>query len=162
MIQVKESGGGIRKLTLGWAESPRSRPEGVKPMTRDEGAVHVAGTAVVDDDPDVLDSMRCLFEAAGEEVRTYSSAAAFLADEAARPDCIILDQHMPRMTGLELAARLREAGVGVPMLLVTGSFSAAVAARAAALGIEAVLEKPPAAEALLRFAASHRRCGFVC
>ncbi len=132
-------------------------PVGVKQMTRDYGTVPRAGTAIVDDDPDVLDSMKFLLKAAGYEVHAYPTAASFLADEAARPDCLIVDQHMPRMTGLELAAHLREEGIGIPMLLVTGSPSPATAARAASLGIEAVLGKPAAAEALLNFVATHRR-----
>jgi FixJ family two-component response regulator len=126
-------------------------------MTHDYETAPRARTAVVDDDPAVLDSMKFLLKAAGYEVHAYPTAASFLADAAARPDCLIVDQHMPRMTGLELAAHLREEGIGIPMLLVTGSPSPAIAARAASLGIEAVLDKPAAAEALLGFAASHRR-----
>jgi two-component system, LuxR family, response regulator FixJ len=126
-------------------------------MTRDYETVPRARTAVVDDDPDVLDSMKFLLKAAGYDVHAYPTADSFLADEAARPDCLIVDQHMPRMTGLELAAHLREAGAGIPMLLVTGSPSPAIVARAASLGITAVLGKPAEPEALLNFVAAHRR-----
>lgn len=126
-------------------------------MTSDYETVPRAGTAVVDDDPAVLDSMKFLLKAAGYEVHAYPTADQFLADEAGRPDCLIVDQHMPRMTGLELAAQLREEGAEIPMLLVTGSLSPAIAARAASLGIEAVLGKPAEPEALLNFVATHRR-----
>jgi two-component system response regulator FixJ len=110
-------------------------------------------TAVIDDDPAVLDSLCFLLEIAGHRTRGYASAAAFLADGDARPACIILDQHMPHMTGLELLARLRAAGVATRVMLVTGSSTPAIRARAAALGVVKVLEKPPDEAELLAFAA---------
>jgi two-component system, LuxR family, response regulator FixJ len=111
--------------------------------------------AVVDDDPAVLDSMKFLLEVAGHRVAIYASAAAFLEDCATRPACLILDQHMPQMTGLELAARLRINGTCIPVLLITGSPSPAIVARAAQLGIEKVLEKPPIEDDLLNFVDAH-------
>ena len=45
--------------------------------------------------------------------------------------CLILDHHMPEMTGLELAERMRADGTGIPILLITGSPSPAIVARAA-------------------------------
>ena len=71
----------------------------------------------------------------------YSSAVDYLMNEAWKPDCLILDHHMPQMTGLELAARLREAGDKVSILLITGSLSPLIVARAAQLGVERVVEK---------------------
>jgi two-component system response regulator FixJ len=99
--------------------------------------------AVVDDDPAVLDSFKFIFEVVGHEVDIYASALAFLEDGGARSVCMILDQHMPQMTGLELAARLRREGSKIPILLITGAPSTTIVARANALGIEKVLEKPP-------------------
>jgi FixJ family two-component response regulator len=115
-----------------------------------------AGTvAVVDDDPAVLDSLRFLLEVLGCKVATYGSALAFLADRIIRPACLIVDQHMPRMTGLELAQKLWDEGAGIPLLLITGSPSAAIIARAGLLGVEAVLEKPPHEADLLKFVNAH-------
>jgi len=111
--------------------------------------------AVVDDDPAVLDSLKFLLEMAGHSVAAYASAAAFLEDRAMSPACLILDQQMPQMTGLELAARLLSEGGGLPVLLITGSPSPAIVARAAQLGIEKVLAKPPAEGDLLRFVNAH-------
>jgi FixJ family two-component response regulator len=111
--------------------------------------------AVVDDDPAVLDSLKFLLELAGHKVATYASAAEFLADRASAPACLILDHHMPHMTGLELVARLQSKGARIPVLLITGSPSPAIAARAAQLGIEKVLEKPPVEDDLLKFIAAH-------
>lgn len=112
--------------------------------------------AVVDDDPAVLDSMTFLIGLAGYDVGGYSSAIAFLEDHVTQPSCLILDQHMPQMTGLELAARLRDEGRDLPILLVTGAPSPTIIARAAELGIVKVLEKPPVEDDLMSFIETHR------
>lgn len=112
-----------------------------------------SAVAIIDDDPAVLDLLKFLLELAGHKVTTYGSAAAFLEDRAARPACLILDHHMPQMTGLALAARLRGEGDMLPVLLITGSPSAAIIAKAAELGVEKVLEKPPSEKDLLSFIA---------
>lgn len=112
--------------------------------------------AIIDDDLAVLDSLKFLLAAAGyDNVTVYASAAAFLDDRAARPTCLILDQHMPLMTGLELVARLRSEGVNLPILLITGALSPAVLARAAELAIQTVAEKPVKVSDLLHFVAAH-------
>jgi len=110
---------------------------------------------VVDDDPAVVDAVQFLLELAGHPVVGYPSATAFLDATPPLPACLILDQHMPEMTGLVLAARLRETGHAIPMLLMTGSPSPAITARAAELGIERVLDKPPDEADLLGFIAAH-------
>src|SRR3954447_22119577 len=66
---------------------------------------------VVDDDRAVLESFQFMLELAGFAVLTYDSAVAYLAGDGARPSCLILDQHMPYMTGLELAAALQSSGL---------------------------------------------------
>ena len=87
--------------------------------------------AVIDDDLAVLDSMKFLLELDGFSVATYDSASAFLNDVSADPVCLIADQHMPSITGLDLAARLRADGTMIPVLLITGAPSPAILARAA-------------------------------
>ena len=111
--------------------------------------------AIVDDDPAVLDSLKFLLEVAGHKVVVYGSAAQFLEDRGARPTCLIVDQHMPGMTGLELVERLRGSEEDVPAMLITGSPSPAIVARAAQLGIRKVLEKPPTEADLLGFVEAH-------
>jgi two-component system response regulator FixJ len=107
--------------------------------------------AVVDDDAAVLDSFRFMLEVAGFRVSTYLSALDFLARTDLDPGCLILDQHMPAMTGLELAARLRDSGAAVPVLLITAAPSPSIVARAAEIGVVRVLEKPPAYHELIGF-----------
>ena len=73
--------------------------------------------ALVDDDLAVLASLTFLLELAGYKVAAYSSALAFLDDGGNGAACLIVDQHMPHMTGLELAARLRTEGASIPVCL---------------------------------------------
>ena len=107
--------------------------------------------AIVDDDHAVRESLQFLLEVAGHSVKAFASAAEFLKAEMHYLRCLILDHHMPHMTGLDLAERLREAGVNIPILLVIGSPSPAIVARAAGFGIEKVLEKPLADKDLFDF-----------
>jgi FixJ family two-component response regulator len=108
--------------------------------------------AVVDDDDAVRDSLRFLLEIAGHSVATYESAAQFLQeaplDELA---CIVVDQHMPDQTGLQLVAQLRQRGVDLPVALITGSPSPDVLRLAGELSVAQVLEKPLDDDLLLDF-----------
>ena len=111
--------------------------------------------AIVDDDSAVRDSLKFVLEVSGHNVVTYASAAEFLGNRDTHPACLILDQHMPQMTGLELTARLRREGETLPVLLITASPSPDIAAQAAQLGVEKVLEKPPREHELLGFVERH-------
>ena len=111
--------------------------------------------AIVDDDQAVRDLLRFLLEIIGHPVETFASAAEFLKADKQRLVCLILDQHMPEMTGLELAERLLADGFGIPIVLITGSPSPAIAARAAELGIR-VLAKPVTDEDLMDFISAAR------
>jgi FixJ family two-component response regulator len=106
--------------------------------------------AIVDDDPGVCASLRFLLETAGHAVETYESGPRFLAEaEPGRIACLVLDQQMPQLTGLELLARLRAEGRTTPTLLIVSTPSPAVSRRAAELGALRVLEKPLAQDDLL-------------
>ncbi len=119
------------------------------PLTMDEA--RILEVVVIDDDEAVLDSFRFMLRAAGVEIAAYLSAIDYLERAGAPPRCLILDQNMPRMTGLELADRLRATGIGAPILLITSSVSASIIDKAAALGIAGVIQKPPAEDTILRF-----------
>ena len=107
--------------------------------------------AVVDDDEGHRDSLKFLLETFEHRVVAYASAAAFLADRAIRPVCLILDYYMPAMTGLELALHLRREADPIPILLMTGTPSATIASVAAQAGIDRVMRKPLDPDALLHF-----------
>jgi two-component system response regulator FixJ len=107
--------------------------------------------AIVDDDNAVRDSLGFLLEVMGYHVATFSSGAEFVDTDMQHMACLVLDQHMPQMTGLELAERLRAEGTEIPILLITGLASPAIIARAAELGVARVLEKPLSDEDVLHF-----------
>jgi FixJ family two-component response regulator len=108
--------------------------------------------AVVDDDHDVGDVLGGLLEAMGYQVETYRSGMDFLADaRLERLACLVVDQNMPRMTGLQMIEQLAGRGVVIPSLLITGVHDADVERKAASLGVMTVLEKPMSHHELLRF-----------
>ena len=111
--------------------------------------------AVVDDDLAVRDLLRLLLEVLGYTVEIFASAAEFLQANVRHFACLILDHHMPNMTGLELARRLRTDGAVIPILLITGSPLPNIAASAAELGIK-LIDKPPTEEALIDFINTRR------
>ena len=98
---------------------------------------------VVDDDTDVLGSLRFLLEIDGFDVRTFRSAAALLnGNVAGNVDCFVIDYKMPAMSGIDLANRLRNRHVGTPIILITGYPDENIEEKAAAAGIHHVLLKP--------------------
>ena len=117
-------------------------------MDQDSASV----VAVIDDDNDVGDVLAGLLETIGYQVETYRSGMDFLS--GARFDhlaCLVVDQNMPRMTGLEVIERLSDRGVHIPTLLITGMHDAEIERKAASLGVMTVLEKPMSHHELLRF-----------
>jgi len=113
--------------------------------------------AVVDDDDAVRDSLRFFLETFDHPVVTFASGREFLDHGGSGLACLILDHHMTEMTGLQLAEQLRAGGSRLPILLITGLPSPSIVARAAELGIERVLEKPPNEDDVLEFIKSHTR-----
>ncbi len=96
---------------------------------------------VVDDDDGARETLRCLLEAEGFAVRTYSSAKGILGEtEVPNNSCLVTDYHMPGMDGLELVNELRLRGNSIPAILVTGDPNPNVQDRAAAAHVP-VIEK---------------------
>ena len=80
----------------------------------------MANIALVDDDKNILASVSMLLEQEGYHVRTFSDgAAALTALTTTAPDLAILDIKMPRMDGLELLRRLRQANPELPVIFLT-------------------------------------------
>jgi two-component system, LuxR family, response regulator FixJ len=105
---------------------------------------------IVDDDESVADSLRSLLETFGFEVRCYTSGADFLVDYAGRSaGCLVIDHHMPGMTGLDVVDQLQKHGVRVPTILISGRLDTNIRERAASLGVTSVIEKPFAAHRLV-------------
>jgi two-component system response regulator FixJ len=105
----------------------------------------MSGTAtihVVDDDAAMRDSLRFLLEASGFAVRTFDSASAFLASGPTGLGCVLTDIRMPEIDGLALLRRLREQGVQLPVIVMTGQGDIAIAVQAMKAGAIDFLEKP--------------------
>jgi two-component system response regulator FixJ len=104
---------------------------------------------VVDDDTDVLGSLRFLLETDGFDVRTFRSGATLLNGiVSGEVDCFVIDYKMPNMNGIELAGRLRKRDIDTPIILITGYPDGSIEEKATAAGIHHVLLKPHLEESL--------------
>ncbi len=109
-----------------------------------------SAVCVIDDDEAVRDSLKLLLESHGLQVRDFASPVEFLERRAFRNcRCLVLDLHMPLMSGLELLETLREKNIGVPVVMVTGRPDPLLARRFEKAGLSAVLAKPVSDEELL-------------
>ena len=99
--------------------------------------------AVVDDEEAVRRALERLLRSAGIETETFSTGGAMLEDLARRkPDCIVLDLHMPGMSGFEIQAALAERDLRIPVVVLTGHDTPEASERATASGAAAYLRKP--------------------
>jgi FixJ family two-component response regulator len=106
--------------------------------------------AIVDDEEHVRVALRRLCDAYGLHARTFASAQQLLDSlDDALPHCLILDVQMPGLGGLDAQSALRERGLGIPAIVITGRDDDETRARAAALGAHAYLCKPVDAEVLM-------------
>ncbi len=104
----------------------------------------------IDDDDAARDSLRFLLETAGQEVRTYENAAAFLAQLPVHGiGCVITDVRMPGMTGIELLKTLKARSFPLPVIVITGHGDIPLAVEAMREGAADFLEKPYEDVALL-------------
>jgi len=107
---------------------------------------------VVDDDEAVRDSTQMLLGIYGYQVRAYAGARDFLAEfDATHTGCLILDIHMPEMTGVELLALLRARGITTPTIVVSGQTDAVVGEILTRSGALAILSKPVNEDELMGF-----------
>lgn len=109
---------------------------------------------LVDDEPDIRESLKMLLEASLEGVEVEPAASGALALDAlqARPfDLIITDYKMPGMNGLDLLARAKKAAPRTPRLLITAFPDLDIAIRAInEAGIENFFTKPFDPDQILR------------
>jgi FixJ family two-component response regulator len=103
---------------------------------------------VVDDDPAVCGSLKFSLELEGFVVRAYGNADEFLGAGESSCDCLVVDQRMPGMSGVELIAKLRTLEVQTPAILLISQPNPALAARAAKAAVP-IVEKPLLGNALL-------------
>lgn len=105
---------------------------------------------VVDDEPEIRNSLRWLIESVGLSVETFESGHDFLERiDLDRPGCLVLDVRMPGMGGLELQSRLVQAGSVLPMIIITAYADVPMAVRALSNGALHFVEKPFSDQVLL-------------
>jgi two-component system phosphate regulon response regulator PhoB len=100
---------------------------------------------IVDDDADIRELIAFKLCRAGFIVRSEADGESGLAaaDEM-RPDLVLLDWMMPRLTGLEVCRRLREsaATAEIPVILLTAKAQEADVERGFAAGADGYIRKP--------------------
>jgi FixJ family two-component response regulator len=111
--------------------------------------------AIVDDEVCVRTALSRLLRSAGMDVEAFPSGEDFLESlRTHRPDCVLLDLHMPRLSGFDTQARLKESGARLPVIIITCQDSPAAEDRALAGGAVDYLRKPVKSQTLLN--AIHR------
>ena len=91
-----------------------------------------------------------MLRSVGLEVETFASGVEFLISiETHRPDCLVLDLHLPRVTGLDELTRMARDGVRIPTVVITGHDEPGLSDQALAAGAGAYLAKPLDDQALL-------------
>ena len=124
---------------------------------------------LVDDDEAIRRSVGFMLKTSGFNVRTYESGVELMkATAALETGCILLDIRMPGMDGLEIQRALRDKGVSLPVIIMTGHGDVSLAVQAMKAGAVDFIEKPfekavllsaieHAMERLMRSAANQER-----
>jgi len=107
--------------------------------------------AIVDDEKSVGKALHRVFTSAGFQTQVFTSGAQFL--ESVRtvvPDCVVLDLHLPGLSGLDVQRRLRQDNVRLPAVVITGIEEPGIREQVAAAGTSAYLLKPLDSQTLLQ------------
>jgi FixJ family two-component response regulator len=106
---------------------------------------------IVDDDESMQDSLRDLIESTGLVARCFGSAEEFLeSDLHCGAACLIVDIRMPKMSGLELQARLKEEKCDIPIIFISAYGNARMRIQAMREGAVEFLAKPLDHQLLLK------------
>jgi FixJ family two-component response regulator len=99
--------------------------------------------AIIDDDEAMQDSLHDLMEAAGLSARCFGCAEDFLeSDLHCNAACLIVDVRMPRMSGLQLQAKLKQEECNIPIIFITAHGDARMRIQAMRDGAVEFLAKP--------------------
>jgi FixJ family two-component response regulator len=106
--------------------------------------------ALVDDDASVRKALARLLSASSFEITTFGSAREFLKSvKDAPPQCLVIDLHMPEITGLDLQRHLVRAGIHIPTIMITGHNEPGLRERCESAGASTFLVKPVDAKTLI-------------
>jgi two-component system, LuxR family, response regulator FixJ len=120
-------------------------------MNMNEGRQERGLVHVVDDEDAVRRSMDFLLRTAGYQVERWSDGETFLknAGRAARA-CVVLDLHLPGLSGLQVQDRMARDGLNLPVIMLTGHGDIDLAVRAMKAGAMDFLVKPCERDKLLQ------------
>lgn len=105
---------------------------------------------VVDDDPAIRESLNVMLSLEGYASRGYFSAQAFLDSvDKNETGCVVTDVHMPEINGLDLMTAMRERGLSIPVIVMTGKADVRLAVDAMKHGAVDFFEKPFDSEMLI-------------
>ncbi len=106
--------------------------------------------SIVDDDESVREALKGFIHSIGFRAEIFPSAEDFLAsNNLDKTSCIIVDVHMPVMTGLELQCRLSNSRFRIPMIFITARDDPPTRAQAVKAGAIDFLQKPFTGDTLL-------------
>jgi FixJ family two-component response regulator len=106
--------------------------------------------AVLDDEPQMRKALRRLLSTHGLRVEVYESGNDFLAALPSHPaDCLVLDLHMPQVSGFDVLAAFKSQHLPTPVVVITGHDEPTTSDRVRRLGASAYLKKPVDESALL-------------
>jgi FixJ family two-component response regulator len=98
---------------------------------------------LIDDEPALLKALGRLLKAEGFTVQAFESALAFLnAPRHTGSGCIVLDQSMPEMSGMELQQRIVQEDSALAVIFITGNGDIPMSVRAIKAGAVDFLTKP--------------------
>src|SRR5262245_9875384 len=98
---------------------------------------------VVDDDESVRESLGGLIRSAGLRVETFASAQQFLAGPRTdAASCLVLDVHLPGLSGLDLQKRMAEVNIEIPIIFIASRGDIPTSVRAMRAGVVEFLTKP--------------------
>ena len=98
---------------------------------------------IIDDDTAASASLAALVESMGLEYQRFDSAESFLAANipTSTPACVVTDLRMVGMSGIELQSELRDAGIAIPLVMLTAYATTHAAVQSMKLGAVTVLDK---------------------
>lgn len=106
---------------------------------------------LIDDDEPVRSALSFVLEMNELPARAYASGEEFLEIAGSlRNGCVVTDIRMPGMSGLDLIKRMKEHGIDLPVVVITGHGDVPLAVEAMRAGVIDFLEKPFDDEALLK------------
>jgi len=106
-------------------------------------SMSVLQVAIVDDEEPIRKALCRLLRAAGLKAEAFSSGQSFLDSIFARqPDCVILDLHMPGLSGLQVLQQLQSSRFRLPAIVITGHDEPQTQERCLSAGASAYLRKP--------------------